>query len=137
MARSRFPLRLIGTLFGLLAIVALVLSTIGLYGVTASGVAQRTHEVGIRMALGARGADVLWLFVRRTVVHLATGLAVGLMGALAVGRLLQVFLRGTDPHDPVSLACVAVLLIGVAMTSCVLPVRRATRLNPVTALRHE
>jgi ABC-type antimicrobial peptide transport system permease subunit len=89
------------------------------------------------MALGAKARQVLWIFVRRTLMQLTAGLTIGVAGALAVGQLLQTFLVGTGARDPITLASVAALLIAVSMGSCLLPARRATRLDPVTALRHE
>jgi predicted permease len=136
-ARTRYPNRMIGSLFGLLALSALVLASVGLFGLTAHGVAQRTHEIGIRMALGARAAQVAWLFLRRTLVHLSVGLTLGLAGALAIGRLLGSFLGNVSPTDPLTLGSVVALLIAVALLASFLPARRAARLNPVAALRHE
>jgi predicted permease len=136
-AGTRYPIRMIGSLFGLLALNALILASVGLFALTAHGVAQRTHEIGIRMALGARASQVAWLFMRRTLVQLAIGLLLGLGGALAVGQLLQAFLSGTDARDPITLAGVVTLLIVVSLTACFLPARRAARLDPAAALRHE
>ena len=89
-ARSRIPVRLVGTWFGVLALVALILASVGLYALTAHGVAQRMHEIGVRMALGAQAPQVVWLFLRRTIVQLAVGVTLGLAGALGVGQLLQI-----------------------------------------------
>jgi macrolide transport system ATP-binding/permease protein len=115
----------------------LIIASVGLYAVTAYGVTQRIGEIGIRMALGARVVDVVWLFVRRTVVQLAVGVAIGLGGAVLVGRLLQSFLVGTTASDPMTLVGVTALLVLVAMTACLLPSSRAGRVDPVVALRHE
>jgi putative ABC transport system permease protein len=136
-ARTRYPTRIIGSLFGLLALIALVLASVGLFALTSYGVAQRTHEIGIRMALGAEPAQVAWLFVRRTLVQLVLGLTLGLAGALAIGQLLRAFLVGVGARDPVTLASVVGLLSVVSLTAAFLPARRATRLDPMIALRHE
>jgi hypothetical protein len=135
--QSRGGQRLLGSLFGFLALSGLVLASVGLYALTAHGVAERTREVGIRMALGARSMQVLWLFVRRAVVQLALGLIIGLAGALTVGQLLQSFLIETDAQDPMTFLLVAALLVVVSMAACVFPARRATRLDPAIALRHD
>jgi putative ABC transport system permease protein len=134
-ARSRSPQRLVGTWFGIIAFIAVALSTVGIYGLTAYGVAQRTHEIGVRMALGARAHQVTWLFLRRTAVHLAIGLALGVFGALATGQLLQSLLVQTDARDPLTLAGVVALLAFVAIVASLVPSRRAARLDPVAALR--
>jgi putative ABC transport system permease protein len=136
-ARTRWPNRVIGTWFGLLAVIALALASVGLFAVTAHGVAERTQEIGVRMALGAQTSDVVWLFVRRTVLHLAVGLTLGLGGTLMVGQLLTIFLARTSPRDPVALTAVLILVIVVSLTACVLPARRAARVDPVVALRYE
>ncbi len=137
LARARYPHRIIGTLLGLIAFIALVLSAVGLYALTAHGVAQRTLEVGLRMALGAQTSQIAWLFIRQTFVRLAVGLTIGTAGALATGRLLQSFLVQTGPRDPLTMVSVAVILIVVSLTASFLPARRAWRLDPVVALRHE
>jgi putative ABC transport system permease protein len=136
-ARSRSPQRLVGTWFGIIAFIAVVLSTVGLYALTAYGVAQRTPEIGVRMALGARAHQVTWLFLRRTAVHLSIGLALGVCGALATGQLLQSLLVETDPRDPLTLAGVVALLAFVAVAASLVPSRRAARLDPAVALRAE
>jgi predicted permease len=147
LAMSRWPYRVFGALFALLAGIALVLASIGLYAVTAHGVTQRTQEIGIRMALGARSPQVVGLFVRRTLVQVAIGLFAGLGGAVIVGRLLaeartlegyaERFLVRTAPTDPLALGLVSVLLILVATAASVWPARRAARVDPVVALRYE
>ena len=130
-------MRLVGTWFGVLALVALMLASVGLYALTAHGVAQRMHEIGIRMALGAQAPQVVWLFLRRTIVQLAVGVTLGLAGALGVGQLLQVFLRDTSPRDPLTVAIVIGLLVVVAVVATLLPARRAARVDPMVALRTE
>jgi putative ABC transport system permease protein len=116
-------------------LIAMVLAMVGLYALTAHGVAQRNHEIGVRMALGAQSAQVVWLFVRRTVVQLTLGLALGIAGALAAGGLP--FIRDSNPRDPLTLVLVSVLLVGVAVTASVWPARKAARVDPATALRAE
>jgi putative ABC transport system permease protein len=136
-ARQRFPTRLVGTWFGVLALVALVMASVGLFSLTAHSVAQRTHEIGVRMAAGAQASQVVWLFLRRAVVQLAIGLAIGLAGALGVGGLLAAFLGETRPRDPITLAAVTALLSAVALVSSLLPARRASRVDPAVTLRAE
>jgi len=136
-ARTRYPLRMIGSLFGFLAVCALLLASVGLFALTAHGVAARTQEVGIRMALGARRRQVLWLFVQSTLAQLVIGLGLGTAGALAVGRLLESLLVETSNRDPVTLGAVAVLLVVVSLAACVLPAGRAAAIDPMIALRHE
>jgi predicted permease len=136
-AGTHRPFRVIGSMFGLMAAIALLLASVGLFALTAHGVAQRTQEIGVRMALGAGSRAVLWMFVKRTLVHLAIGLAIGLMGAVAAGRMLGQFLVGTTPIDPIALGAVSVVLIGVATLASLLPARRATRVDPLVALRCE
>jgi putative ABC transport system permease protein len=135
--RSRLPQRLVGGVFGVIALIGLALSTMGVYALTAYGVAQRTQEIGVRMALGAQARQVMWLCLRRTTIHLAGGLALGVFGALATGQLLQSFLVETSPRDPLTLVAVAALLAIVAIAASWIPSRRAARLDPVVALRLE
>lgn len=136
-ARGWSAQRLIGGFLGALALIALVLATVGLYAVTAHGVARRTQEIGIRMALGARAGQVVWLFARRTLVQLGIGLAIGSAGALAVGRLLQALLVETAPRDTATLVTVSLLLVTVASAAASIPARHAARLEPLRALRDD
>jgi putative ABC transport system permease protein len=137
LTRQRWPFRVFGTMFAAFAVIALVLSAVGLYAITAYGVTQRTQEIGVRMALGAEPPQVWWLIARRGLIHLAIGMAIGMPGALAVGRLLQSLLVQTTPWDPATLGGIAALLTVVAIAACYWPAQRATRLDPVVALRHE
>src|SRR5436190_24333723 len=124
-------------MFAGFAAIALLLSSVGLYAVTAYSVRQRTQEIGIRMALGAQPRSMLWMVLRRALVQLAVGLPIGILGALGVGKILQSLLVQTSPADPVTLVSVVVLLIAVAVLACLWPARRAARLDPVRALRYE
>jgi putative ABC transport system permease protein len=124
-------------MFAIFALIALVLSAVGLYAVTAYSVTQRTAEIGVRMALGAQSAHVMWLVLKRGLLQLAVGLPVGIAGAFGVGRLLQSLLVQTSARDPLTLASIAVLMVGVSLAACFWPARQATRMDPVTALRYE
>jgi predicted permease len=137
LARQRWPFRVFGSMFAIFALIALVLAAIGLYAVTAYSVTQRTQEVGIRMALGAEASQVRWLFVRGSLVHLAIGLTIGLAGALGVGTILKSVLVQTGPRDPATLATIVLVLVAVALMASYWPARRATKLDPLKALRYE
>jgi putative ABC transport system permease protein len=119
------------------AVLALVLAAVGVYGVMAYAVTQRTHEFGIRMALGATTADVLKQVLLAGGRLAALGLALGLIAALALTRLMSSMLFGVKPSDPLTLGLVAALLALVALTACYIPARRATRVDPIAALRYE
>jgi putative ABC transport system permease protein len=122
-------------LFGFFATVALVMALAGVYGVISYAVSQRTNEIGIRMALGAQRADVLRLVLRHGLWLAAIGMAVGIMGALVLARLMRTLLFNVDATDPITLAMVPLLLGGVTLLACLLPARRATRVDPMEALR--
>jgi putative ABC transport system permease protein len=124
-------------LLGIFGGLALLLAAIGVYGVMAYTVAQRTREFGIRIALGAQHHDVLGLVARYGARLILAGVALGLLAAFAVTRLLAGLLFGVSDKDPVTFAFVALLLSGVALVACYLPARRATRVDPLAALRHE
>ena len=132
---SRWIQRILSTAFSIVAIIAVTLSSLGLYALTAYSTSQRTQEVGVRMALGATRAQVLWLFLRRTLFHVSIGLAIGLAGALALGTVLQGSLVEVRANNPLTLAGVAILLVGISIAASLLPARRAARLDPVAALR--
>jgi ABC-type antimicrobial peptide transport system permease subunit len=137
LSQQRWPFRVFGTLFTVFAIIALVLSAVGLYAVTSYSVSQRTQELGVRMALGAQPAQVLWLVLRRGLIQLAIGLPLGVAGAFGVGKLLESLLVQTSARDPLTILSITVLLVIVSVVACVWPARRATRLDPVSALRYE
>jgi putative ABC transport system permease protein len=119
------------------AVVSLVLAAVGVYGVTTYTVAQRTHEVGIRIALGAGRGHVLTLVLRQGLRTIALALALGLAAAAAASRLLASQLFGVSTADPVTFTAVPLLLATVAFIACYLPARRATRVDPIVALRAE
>ena len=137
LAQQRWPFRVFGTMFAIFAVIALALSAVGLYAVTAYSVAQRTQEIGVRMALGAQAAQVLWLILRRAVVQMAIGLTLGIAGAVGVSKLLASVLFQTGSRDPILLMAIVSLLVFVSMSACFWPARRATRLDPVNALRND
>jgi putative ABC transport system permease protein len=125
------------SLFGLFSVMALLMSAIGIYGLMHFFVVQRTNEIGVRMALGARSADVLGLVLRQGLTLAAAGIAVGLAAALGATRLLASLLFGVTPADPLTFASTAAILIGVAALACSIPARRAARVDPVLALRQD
>jgi predicted permease len=137
MALPLFPARTTGFLLGASGVLALVLTSIGLFGVISYVVSQRTHEIGLRMALGARPRDVLRLVLGRGLMVTSIGLAVGLAAAFAATRLLSSLLYGIGPNDPVTLIGVSLGLTTVTLLACYLPTRRAMRVDPMVALRYE
>jgi predicted permease len=129
--------RLIAWLAGFFALLALALASVGLYGVVAYAVTQRTREVGIRMALGAHRAAVVGMIVRDALVPVLAGIAVGLGGALWLARLVSKFLFGVAPRDPLSIALSVAGMFAVAFLAALIPARRASRVEPMQALRYE
>lgn len=124
-------------LMGMLAALGLGLAALGLYSVMAYSVSQRTGEMGLRVALGARRSDIFKLVIRRGAMLIVTGLGLGLTGALSLTRFLSGALYDVSPHDPATFAVISSLLAVVAMLACYLPARRATRVDPMVALRYE
>ncbi len=116
---------------------AVVLSALGIYGVTSYAVSQRTREIGVRIAIGAQARDVLGMIMGRALRLAAAGLALGLVVALAGGRVLANQLYGVSARDPLTFAGISALLAAVAVVASWLPARRATRVDPMTALRAE
>jgi len=137
LAQQRWTFRVFGGMFTIFAAIALLLSAVGLYAVTAYSVTQRTAEIGVRMALGAQPGQVVWLILRRSMLQLAIALPLGLGGAFAVGRLLQSVLVRTDGRDSATVVSITIVMIAVSLAACVWPARRAMRLDPVSALRYE
>ncbi|MGC2814630.1 MAG: FtsX-like permease family protein, partial [Candidatus Acidiferrum sp.] len=122
---------------GLFAALALLLAGVGIYGVISYMVGQRTNEIGIRMALGAQRNDVLRMVIRKGMFMAGIGTVVGICGALALTQLFRNLLFQITPTDPVTYSAVTVVLVAVALLACFLPARRAMRVDPVVALRHE
>jgi predicted permease len=137
MSGERSIYRIFSTLFGLLAAIGLTLSAVGVYGVIAYAVTQRTQEIGVRMAIGAGRWDVAWLFLRRGLIQIAIALAIGMPAALALGTLAQIPLVEIEPNDPLTMIAIAVVMSAVALIACVVPARKAARVDPITALRSE
>jgi len=129
----RFTLILLGVFAG----VGLVLVAIGVYSVIAYTVSRQTHEIGIRLALGASTAHVLVVVLRMGLLLVGLGIAVGLIASVAVTRLLASQLWGVSPYDPLTLAGVSVVLVAAGVAACYFPARRATRVDPLIALRYE
>jgi ABC-type antimicrobial peptide transport system permease subunit len=131
MARTSFMM----VMLGIAAAVALVLGVVGIYAVIAYIVAQRTREVGTRIALGARGSDVRRLFLRHGLALTLAGVGLGIVGSLLLTRAISAYLFGVSPMDPVTYAAVALGLTGVALLASYLPARRASHVDPMVALR--
>jgi putative ABC transport system permease protein len=137
LSRDRWWYRTWGGLFGIVAALAVVLSTVGLYAVLAYAITQRTQEIGLRMAVGAQPHQVCWLILKRCLVHLTLGVTVGLAGTLALNRVLRLGLPQVGPTDPAMLAMIVALVTIVSVAAWLVPVRRAIRIDPVSALRAE
>jgi ABC-type antimicrobial peptide transport system permease subunit len=134
---STAPRRIAARILSVFAAFALTLAAVGIFGVVSFAVGERTREIGLRVALGAEGGQVRSLMVRQAMVPVAIGAVLGLMGAVALGRVMTGLLFGVSGTDPTTLAAVAVLFGGVALLASYLPAQRACRLNPVQALRNE
>lgn len=136
-AGSFWDRRLYGYMFAAFAASALLLAAVGVYGVMAYSVAQRTHEIGVRMAVGAEVRDVLRLVMAQTLKLVGAGIALGLIGALALTGVLGGFLYGVGPTDPISFVSIPLFLAIVAVVASVVPAMRAARLSPTISLRTE
>jgi putative ABC transport system permease protein len=124
-------------MLAIFAAVALVLASVGIYGVMAFAVTQRTQEIGIRMALGARALDVLKLVVKHGMKLAVLGIVIGLAGSWAITRFMEKLLVDVQPTDLLTFSVVSVFLLLSAFVACYLPARRATKVDPLQALRHE
>jgi putative ABC transport system permease protein len=133
LAQRRFTMMLLA----FFALTALLLSAIGIYGVMAYFVSQRTHEFGIRMALGARRVDVIRLVLAQGVRLAAAGIVIGIAGAIGTAQALRALLYGVDARDPLTLAVLSGTLTAAALAACYIPARRAVQVDPMTALRHD
>ena len=132
-ARQNFSMTLLSVFAG----IALLLAAIGIYGMLSYAVQQRSQEIGIRMALGAQAKDVLGMVVKQGMTLAGLGIVIGLAGALALSRLLTALLFGVKPNDPLTFAVIGGLLAVIALLACWFPARRATRVDPLVALRYE
>ncbi len=137
MRLALFPARVAAMVLGVFGLVALLLSAIGIYGITSYAVSQRTHEIGIRMALGAQLGDVLRLVLNHGLKLTLIGAALGLVGAYLATRAITAVLYGVSATDPLTFVSVSILLIAVALLACYVPARRATKVDPLIALRNE
>jgi putative ABC transport system permease protein len=134
---SIVPYRMSVTLFGIFAGIALVLASVGIYGVISFSVTRRTHEIGVRMALGARARDVVWMVVAWAMVLTLIGMGIGVAAGFALTRTLQSLLYEVSATDPIVLAAVVLLLATVAAVAGYIPSRRAAGVDPTEALRYE
>jgi putative ABC transport system permease protein len=137
LALSYWPLRVFGSMFAIFAGIALLLATVGLYAVVAYGVNQQVHEIGVRVALGASAGTILRMVFTAGMRQMAIGLALGLGAAFGITRVLSAIFVGVSPTDPLTFGAVALILITAAALGCVVPARRAVRVDPAIALRHE
>jgi ABC-type antimicrobial peptide transport system permease subunit len=133
LAARRFALQILG----IFAIVAFVLACVGIYGVVAYAISQRTAEIGLRMALGARRGDILRVILNEAARIVIAGVGAGLLGSLLLTRFLQTMLFDIKPTDPLTFGALTILLAGVALLASFIPARRASRIDPLLALRHE
>ena len=135
---DRWPNRVFAAILGIFSLMALVMSSVGLYGVTAHGVSQRTQEIGVRAALGATRGGVIWLVLKQCVLRVTAGLSLGLLGAAFLGDFVKrVLSPEVPPRDPLTFVSISVLMAAVALTACIIPAWRAARFTPADALRME
>ena len=137
MSRSLAPWRFSMLLLGVFAALALVLAAVGIYGVISYSVSQRTHEIGIRMALGAQTRDVLKQVVGKGMTLISIGVGLGLAAAVGLTHLISTMLYAVSPTDVTTFVVISLALAGVALAACFVPARRATKVDPLIALRHE
>jgi putative ABC transport system permease protein len=133
LAQERFNMLLLG----LFAALALTLAAVGIYGLMAYSVNQRTHEIGLRIAMGARSRDILHLVITDGAKLAFLGIAIGVLAALALTRMMATLLFDVKPTDPATFAVVAILLASVGLVACYIPARRATRVDPMVTLRYD
>jgi putative ABC transport system permease protein len=133
LSKERFTMFLLAIFAG----VALLLASVGIYGVMSYAISLRTREIGIRMALGAQRRDVLTMVIGQGLILVIAGLAIGAIGAFALTRYMQSLLFNVSATDPLVFVLISVLLTGIAMLACLLPARRATKIDPLHALRYE
>jgi putative ABC transport system permease protein len=136
-AQSLGPWRFYVQIFGILSGLAIALAAVGIYGVMSYNVSRLTHEIGVRMAIGANSRDVLALIMKHGLKLTVPGIVLGLAGAFGLTRLIRSMLYGVPPADPVTFSIVSAVLMGVALAACYFPARRAMRVDPVKALRNE
>ncbi len=137
LARRRWPFRVFGSMFAIFAVIALLMASVGIYAVMAYSVSQRTQEIGVRVALGATRGSILWLTLAHGIRQIAVGLAVGVAAAFALTRVLSTLLVQVTATDPLTFSAIPVVLTAVALFACWMPARRATKIDPVVALRYE
>jgi ABC-type antimicrobial peptide transport system permease subunit len=130
-----FPLHAGAVAVGSFGLLAMILAAIGIYGLMAYSVAQRTQEIGIRMALGARAWDVWTMVLRQGLIIVAVGIACGLLGSIALAKIIASLLYGVSATDPAAFALSLLLLAAVALSACFFPARRATKVDPVAAIK--
>jgi putative ABC transport system permease protein len=135
--QQRWPFRVFGSLFAIFALIALLLSSVGLYAMMAYSVSQRRQEIGVRIAMGASGSKILFLILSQGMIQLGIGLAVGLAGAFGLARVLKTLLVQVSPTDPTTFVTISAVLVVIGMFACWLPARSAMKVDPIVALRYE